>query len=80
VTLPPHAQWSVDGQKMAVPASGVATFNSPPLAAGEDYFYSIQAWRGDHKTPAIVNRVVPVRAGRTVRVRLEFPEPVALNH
>jgi uncharacterized protein (TIGR03000 family) len=79
VTLPPDAHWSVDGQQMAIPASGVATFTSPPLAAGEDYFYAVEGWREGDKTHAKVSRRVLVRAGRTVRVRLEFPEPVALN-
>jgi uncharacterized protein (TIGR03000 family) len=79
VGLPPNAQWSVDGQKMLVPASGVATFTSPPLVAGEDYFYSIDASRDGDKSPAKVTRRVPVQAGRTVSVRLEFPQSVALN-
>jgi uncharacterized protein (TIGR03000 family) len=79
VTLPANAQWSVDGQRMAVPASGIATFTSPPLAAGEDYFYRVDCWRQGEPTPAKAARRVPVRAGRTVRVRLDFPEPMALN-
>jgi uncharacterized protein (TIGR03000 family) len=79
VTLPSGAQWSVDGQKMAVPVSGVATCVSPPLAAGADYFYSIEAWRPGDKTPGKVSRRVPIQAGRTVRVRLELPESMVLN-
>jgi hypothetical protein len=64
---------------MAVPASGVAVFTSPPLEAGEDYIYSIESWREADKASAKISRHVPVKAGRTVRVRLEFPASLVLN-
>jgi uncharacterized protein (TIGR03000 family) len=77
VYLPADARLVIDGT--ATTQTGpLRRFASPPLAPGTIYTYTLKATWKDQGKDVVVERLVPVRAGRTAEVDLRpLPDAVA---
>jgi uncharacterized protein (TIGR03000 family) len=74
VAVPPEAEVWFEGNK-TVQAGRERTFQSPPLAAGSSYVYTVRArWKQDGKEVDQV-QAVGVQAGQTARVSFPAPRP-----
>jgi uncharacterized protein (TIGR03000 family) len=69
VTLPADATLAFDGRQ-TLSAGGLRTFDTPPLAAGKTYSYTLTATRLEGGKAATLTRKVSVRAGETTAVRI----------
>ena len=72
VNLPADAELSVAGIP-SKPGTAVRTFVSPPLEAGKDYPYTLQADMTHDGLRLTASKQVPLRAGRETHVTFEFP-------
>jgi uncharacterized protein (TIGR03000 family) len=74
VRLPADAQLRIDDQPTRS-TSEQRTFLSPPLPAGRNFVYTLQADAVRNGAPVTVRKEVTVRAGEETRVTLDFSPP-----
>jgi uncharacterized protein (TIGR03000 family) len=72
VSLPAGARLSIDGEATSSTAS-VRTFATPALKTGRSYHYTLRAEITRNGQTVRTERQVPVSAGQTSRVTMEFP-------
>ena len=72
VTLPADATLTVDDMP-TTSTSSVRTFVTPDLRPGQAYHYTLRAQITRNGQTVQVERRVPVAAGQTSRVMMEFP-------
>jgi len=72
VSLPAEAKLVIDGY-VTSSVSANRVFTSPALEPGKEFSYTLKASIVRDGQQVTTTRTVPVRAGETTRVTLEFP-------
>lgn len=74
IDLPADATLTINDQATTL-TSSQRVFQSPPLDAARSYVYNLSATSIQNGISRTVTRTVPIKAGQTVKVSLEFSLP-----